>query len=117
MPNNFVARIRSNPKSISFSEVIAHIEDQYHYTPTLFKNGIADDCITNEAGTNEGSCKIFAFGKLAQLSAEETLACFGDYYRKDVLENPKGSDHANIRTFMRNGWDGIHFQQPALTAK
>ena len=34
---------------------------------------------------------------------------FGDYYRKDVLEHPDGTDHANIRAFMEVGWDGVKF--------
>ena len=36
-----------------------------------------------------------------------TLWLFGDFYRKDVLENPDGTDHANIRAFMEGGWDCV----------
>jgi hypothetical protein len=68
----------------------------------------------NQAGSNEGSCKIFAFATTEGLSEAETLACFGKYYREDVLQNPQVSDHANIRTFMRHGWKGIRFEQSAL---
>ncbi|NNF96141.1 MAG: hypothetical protein HKM94_04340 [Halobacteria archaeon] len=47
----------------------------------------------------------------------ETLACFGKYYREDVLQHPQGTDHLNIRTFMRHGWSGIQFEYPALTPR
>jgi len=33
------------------------------------------------------------FAQLQQLSQAETLACFGKYYREDVLQNPEGDDH------------------------
>jgi hypothetical protein len=42
---------------------------------------------------------------------------FGDYYRKDVLEHPEGSDHANIRQFIRDGWQGIQFDSDVLQPK
>jgi len=32
---------------------------------------------------------------------EATLPMFGAYYFKDVLENPDGDDHANIRGAMK----------------
>ena len=32
-----------------------------------------------------------------------------DYYRKDVLEDPDGDSHANIRAFMKGGWDSVKF--------
>ncbi|WP_188863865.1 HopJ type III effector protein, partial [Aliivibrio fischeri] len=46
-----------------------------------------------------------------------TLACFGQYYRHDVLENPQGDDHQNIRNFMVTGWAGVQFKTQALQAK
>lgn len=117
MSNPFVSAIQIDPGSVSFQKVIAHIDVHYYYTPNSFDNGEGDDCVNNAAGTNEGSCKIFSFAQLAGLSAEETLACFGDYYRNDVLNHPDGQDHTNIRTFMRHGWAGIHFQGSVLVAK
>lgn len=48
---------------------------------------------------------------------EETLALFGDFYRNDVLKNPGGNDHQNIRNFMEFGWDGILFEGEALREK
>jgi hypothetical protein len=100
-----------------FSEVIELINAQYHFMPVSFTNGLGDGAVVNETGTNEGSCRIFAFAKLHELTEEQTLHCFGDYYRKDVLENPDITDHAIIRTFIRDGWAGIVFDTPALVIK
>ncbi len=103
-------RLSQSPEDVNFDEVIAVISDFYQYTPVRFVNG---DTV-NEQGTNEGSCKIFAFAQLNKLSEKETLACFGKYYREDVLEHPQATDHANIRNFMKSGWSGISFDSPAL---
>ena len=111
-----LAQLHSDPDSIAFPQVIETINAHYNYTPTQFNNGSGADCVVNAAGTNEGSCRIFAFAQLNRLSEAETLACFGQFYR-DVLSTPNGSDHANIRTFMRHGWNGIKFDDLALRAK
>ncbi|MFT5576697.1 MAG: hypothetical protein ACI89D_002226 [Bermanella sp.] len=95
---------------VSFSEVMAVVDTHYRFSPTAFRNGQA----RNAADTNNGSCKIFAFGKLHGLSEQATLNAFGDFYTKDVLGNPDGGDHANIRNFMQTGWDGIAFDGEAL---
>lgn len=109
----FIEKINSNPTSISFQEVIGLIDDNYDFTPTTFKNGNT----LNEAGQNSGSCKLFFFTKLNNFSVDQTLQCFGDYYRKDVLDFPDKDDHQNIRNFMKYGWDGIDFEGTALRAK
>ncbi|MDO8939533.1 MAG: HopJ type III effector protein [Methylicorpusculum sp.] len=102
---------------VSFTDVIAVIQENYDYTPTEFHNGLDQNKLINEAGKNEGSCKIFAFARLNELTQDETLGLFGDYYRKDVLNNPEGSDHQNIRNFMRYGWEGIYFKSQPLTPR
>ncbi len=107
--DEFLARVRSGEK-VSFQDALAVIAANYQYTPTRFANGD----VINDAGTNEGSCKLFYFARLHGLTSEQTLAMFGDYYRKDVLENPHGADHANIRSFMRYGWAGIAYDGEAL---
>lgn len=106
--SEFLQQIGQNPE-LDFEDTIQVISDNYRYTPAGFKNGE----IYNEAGQNEGSCKIFAFAQLNQLSQEQTLLCFGRFYQ-DVLKTPEGNDHGNIRNFMQSGWDGIQFDQPAL---
>ena len=108
----FLNTLKTQPQSIQFQHTMDVIAAHYRYHPTDFSNGNTH----NEAGTNEGSCKLFAFAKLNQLTPEQTLACFGDYYRVDVLKNPQGTDHANIRNFMQTGWQGIHFKGQALQA-
>lgn len=107
-------KIKSQPETVQFDDVIDCIDEYFEYTPTHFTNGQGHDVVMNQAGSNEGSCKIFAFATTEGLSETETLSCFGEYYREDVLQNPEQSDHANIRTFMRHGWKGIQFEQSAL---
>ena len=89
---------------------MAIINEFYHYTPTSFSNGLDIDCLSNDAGTNEGSCKIFAFAVLNQLDKLQTLNLFGDYYQ-DVLNDPNGTSHQNIRNFMQYGWAGIQLNE------
>lgn len=108
----FLKRLRESPDEIEFADTIAVIDAHYDYTPTAFRNGD----VHNEAGQNAGSCKLLSFAKLQELSEAETLACFGKFYREDVLKNPSGTDHQNIRNFMRTGWSGVQFQDTALTA-
>ncbi|SFU15425.1 HopJ type III effector protein [Algoriphagus locisalis] len=110
---NLLEQISQAPNTIVFSEVIAYIDANFTFTPTRFTNGNT----VNEAGQNNGSCKIFSFAKLQNLTPSEMLSLFGDYYRKDVLKNPEGSDHQNIRNFMETGWEGIEFEGEALKEK
>ena len=109
----FLEQLQQNPKSITFQDTIQVIEQHYDFTPTAFRNGNH----YNNVGENSGSCKIFAFAKIQHLTKEGTLACFGAYYFEDVLNNPNGNDHQNIRNFMKNGWDGIQFEGEALALK
>ncbi len=111
--SDFLEKLNNTPESIAFTDTMAVIEANYNFTETAFKNGDTK----NEAGQNSGSCKLFAFAEINNLSKEATLACFGDYYRKDVLENPNGTDHGNIRNFMQYAWDGIKFEKAALSNK
>lgn len=109
--------LRTKPDTVEFQDVMAVIADNYAYSPCRFTNGLGEDLVVNAAGENEGSCKIFALGQLLGLDEDQTLACFGKFYREDVLQQPDGVDHANIRTFMRHGWAGIHFTGQALVPK
>lgn len=112
--DQLIQKIKSQPETVEFDEVMDCIDKYYDYTPTHFTNGQGHDVVMNQAGSNEGSCKIFAFATIEGLNEAETLSCFGKYYREDVLKNPDGDDHANIRTFMRHGWRGIRFENSAL---
>jgi HopJ type III effector protein len=112
----FLAKLTQD-EPVSFHETIIIITENYYYQPTEFSNGLNDDILVNPPGINEGSCKIFAFAKLHHLDQQQTLHLFGDYYRVDVLQNSDGTDHQNIRNFMRHGWKGVHFNAEALTLK
>ena len=107
----FLEILNSSPETVEFEQVMQVIADNYQYQASTFTNGD----LQNQAGTNEGSCKIFAFAKLNDLSEQATLHCFGRYYREDVLQNPQGSDHGNIRNFINHGWSGIQFDKEVLT--
>ncbi len=106
----FLNKLNNNPESVTFDDTMAVISASYEFTPASFTNG----AVNNEAGQNSGSCKLFAFALLNQLSEEQTLACFGAYYRDDVLKNPDGTDHQNIRNFIKHGWSGVKFDRMPL---
>ncbi|WP_026715390.1 HopJ type III effector protein [Flavobacterium daejeonense] len=109
----FLEKLKQTPEAITFPETIEVIEANYDFTPTAFQNGNTH----NAAGTNSGSCKLFAFAQLQNLSQDETLACFGSFYRDEVLGEPEGTNHQNIRNFMVHGWSGIQFEGTALELK
>ena len=108
--NELIEQCQATPQSVEFEQVMAVIDQNYDYTPSQFSNG----AINNPAGSNEGSCKIFAFAQLNNLSEMETLSLFGRYYRDDVMGNPDGDDHSNIRNFLLDGWLGVHFDKVVL---
>ena len=110
---HFIRRLRETPEQITFEETIRLIDELYNFTPTPFRNGNQ----YNPAGENNGSCKILAFAQLNELSESDTLACFGHYYHNDVLGDPQGSGHANIRNFLQHGWDSVHFEGQPLQPK
>ncbi|MFG6685236.1 HopJ type III effector protein [Mariniflexile sp. HNIBRBA6329] len=109
----FKQKLKNTPNSIEFSETMTVIESNYEFTPTAFKNGE----LQNNAGENSGSCKLFAFAKLQGFTKDETLACFGKFYFDDVLKDPNGTGHQNIRNFMKTGFDGLTFEGEALKLK
>ena len=108
-----LAKLSSNPEDVQFDEVISVIDENYDFTPCSFSNG----GMMNESGQNNGSCKIFAFAQRHNLTEQQTLHCFGDYYRQDVLASPGNSNHQNIRNFMVTGWSGIRFDGIPLQDK
>jgi hypothetical protein len=111
--NTFLLKLNNTPDQIEFNDTLSVIESLYDFTQVEFKNGD----LTNAAGQNNGSCKLFAFAQLQHFTVDKTLACFGAYYREDVLKNPEGTDHQNIRNFMQHGWHGIQYQDEPLTPK
>jgi hypothetical protein len=114
-PKAFIQALKAG-EQLDFEDTIAMIAENFDYIPTRFTNGLSSTAVINEAGTNEGSCKIFAFAKLMALDEITTLACFGRFYQ-DVLNTPDGNDHQNIRNFIKDGWIGIVFDTAALYAR
>ncbi len=108
--HDLLALLKNQPEKIDFDEVMLLIDSLYDITPTAFHNGT----IYNTAEENQGSCKLFAFAQKHKLTEKQTLDCFGQYYR-DVLKNPDGLDHQNIRQFIAYGWKGIRFEGEALS--
>jgi hypothetical protein len=92
-----------------FSDVLDLINAHYDFTPTAFDNGP----LHNGAGENSGSCRVFSFAKMHNLSDLDTLNLFAEHF-KAVQANPTGEDHQNIRNFQYYGWAGIVFHGQAL---
>ena len=109
----FLEKLNTTPEAVTFDNTMAVIEENYRFNETAFTNGGT----RNAAGQNSGSCKIFAFGHINDLTEAQTLQCFGDYYRTDVLGNPDGNDHQNIRNFIQHGWQGVNFDGNALVLR
>lgn len=103
--DDLLTHLNAAPQQIEFSDVIALIDTAFTFTPTAFINGQ----INNQVNQNNGSCKILALGQFLTLSQAQTLALFGRFYRDDVINNPDGNDHGNIRNFMRSGYNGVVF--------
>jgi hypothetical protein len=108
----FKAKLKTTPSAITFTETMQVIDDNYNFTPTTFKNGN----FKNKVGENSGSCKLFSFALLQKLTKTETLLCFGENYRT-VLNDKKGTSHYNIRNFMKTGFEGLSFENEALSIK
>lgn len=109
----FKNKLKHTPEAVEFNDTMAVIESNYDFTPTAFTNGN----LQNDAGQNSGSCKLFALAKLEGFTPEETLACFGKFYFDEVLNDPDGTGHQNIRNFMNTGFDGLTFEGEPLIAK
>ena len=111
--SDFKLKLKNTPTLIKFLDTMRAVQANYIFTPTAFKNGD----FQNEAEQNSGSCKLFAFAEDQGFTKEETLACFGEYYFNEVLNDPNGSGHQNIRNFMNTGFEGLIFEGTALTKK
>lgn len=109
----FKNKLKNEPKTIEFSETMGVIEANYSVVPVAFTNGV----LQNKSGENSGSCKLFAFAKAQDLTKEETLACFGQFYFDEVLNDPNGTGHQNIRNFMKTGFEGLSFNKVPLSKK
>lgn len=109
---DLLATLYQQPETLVFADVLATIEAEFDFTPTAFTNGN----LSNAATENQGSCKVFSFAHQAGLSQANTLALFAEHYR-DVLANPDGEAHQNIRQFMQHGWQQVSFASTPLVKK
>lgn len=109
----FNANLEMDGSKVMFTDVIDLIDKYYESQLLEFRNGD----IVNAPGENEGSAKILSYAALSDMDQSTTLLLWGEYYRT-VLATPDGTDHANIRNFMKTGWDGVPFEKGiALTRK
>jgi hypothetical protein len=111
--DSFLKKLTEDPTSITLDETLETIAESYVFTPVAFTNGD----IRYVAGQNIRSCQLLAFALLHKLTKEQTLNCYGIYYRDDVLGHPMGDDHEPIRNFMKHGWSGVKFDAMPLEAK
>ena len=107
--SSLLEAIYANSSTLEFTKVLDAIDSEFDFTPTPFING----SLNNPADQNQGSCKIFSFANQAGLSESQTLLLFAEHYRA-VLANPDGEEHANIRQFMKTGWNGVSFASKPL---
>ncbi|SOB76438.1 HopJ type III effector protein [Marinobacter sp. LV10R510-11A] len=92
-----------------FDDTLALIERYFDYNPASFHNGP----LFNAAGENAGSCRVFGLGRHCSLNEADTLKLFAQHYQQ-VLNDPAGESHSNIRQFISSGWSGIHFEDTPL---
>ena len=114
--DDLIGRVKNGQK-VKFAETMAYVQENYHYRQVTFSNGLGKRKLVNQPGENEGSLRIFSLGKLLNLSQKETLALFGELYWRDVIENPDGDDHVNIRNFIEFGWEEVSLSENALTPR
>mmetsp|Transcript_1865 Transcript_1865/g.4420 ORF Transcript_1865/g.4420 Transcript_1865/m.4420 type:complete len:215 (+) Transcript_1865:199-843(+) len=99
---------------VKFAEVMEMVNDAYIEMPVEYRTGRGTpEEVVNPPGKNSGSRKIFYLGWSQGLNEQETLRLFCEHYQ-DVLQNPDGDSHSNIRSFMKHGWGGVWFEGPAL---
>jgi hypothetical protein len=116
---DFMTKAKISPDSIKFADTMKIVDDHCDY----MKKGFSVGETVSEPGENEGSSKVFSLARLLHLDRkdpgpqfmlsdeadiEATLVLFGEIYR-DVLANPDGDDHPNIRSAMKTGWSGVRF--------
>jgi hypothetical protein len=92
--NQHFRKIKYNAR-IHFAETIAVIEQHYDFEPTALRMVLNTMLLVKTQDLVK-----YLFCRNARLQ-KQTLACFGAYYFEDVIGNPNGTDHQNIRNFMK----------------
>lgn len=101
-----------NAGHAEFNDTLTLIERHFEYRPTGFHNGP----LYNAADENAGSCRIFALGRYCALPEADTLRLFAQHYNQ-VIDDPAGDSHGNIRQYISTGWSGIQFEGEPLTLR
>lgn len=99
-------------KKMKFKDVIEFIDNYYFFTPSSFRNGLQLNGVTE----NHGSCRVLYFAKINNLSKDDTLTLFAEHY-DNILMDPEGDGHQNIRQFQLNGWESVQFESEVLRLK
>jgi hypothetical protein len=110
--NDLLAAVYSDSKTLAFADVLSAIDAEFDFTPSAFVNGE----LKNSETENQGSCKVLCFAHKAGLSEGHAVRLFAEHYR-DVLADPKGDSHQNIRQFMKHGWHKVSFEKKPLQKK
>lgn len=114
-----LARLRAPEElnSMMFQDVMNILRRHYECVPAAFATGVGTPKETrNPAGSNAASCLLLAAARRLGFSMPETLALYREHYR-DVLADPDGVTHANIRALIANGWAGVEFSADPLRLK
>jgi hypothetical protein len=110
---NLLRKVRTDASSLMFAETLEAIELGFEFFGVKFSCGD----VVSSSSENTGSSKVLSMAILVGLTDAETLACFGEHYR-DVLADPSGASHANIRALMATGLAGVKFPNgPSLTLR
>ncbi|MDR1027138.1 MAG: HopJ type III effector protein [Rickettsiales bacterium] len=98
-----------------FQQVLSVIDKNYDYTPTQFAvtDGWGD---TNGLDQNQGAGRVLAFAKERRLDEEAALQLFAEHYQ-NVVDNPNGDNHKNIRLLAAHGLNQVHFANRPLRKK
>lgn len=89
---------------VQMDDVIAVCDREFEYTDSSFSVG----AVENKVGTNVKSSKILSFAYLTKMDTETALKCYGEVYR-EVLVDPDGDSHGNIRALMKGGTECVKF--------
>lgn len=99
-------------KQLRFKDVLNYISQHYTYTPSSFINGD----LHNTAEENQGSAKVLYFAFLHSLTEKQTLQLFAEHL-DNVSTCPEGTNHPNIRQFIKTGWQAVLFENVVLRPK
>jgi len=97
--------------TMPFSDIMKTLDLHFTFRPTAFSVG---DTKSTE-NQNQKSLRVLSFAQLLKLSKEQTLKLWGEHY-KQVLQEPEGSSHGNIRAFLKGGFECVNAPQDVITA-